>query len=60
LLESGLAFNVAATSAPIDAINIRTERIIVDLPEQFVQQVLAKNGDYQVRKQRSTILRAKQ
>jgi ATP-dependent RNA helicase DeaD len=34
---------------PRRTIKIRAEHTIVDVPEQFVQQVLAKNGDYQVR-----------
>ncbi len=44
----------------IGAIQIRAEHTIVDVPEQFLQQVLAKNGDYQVRKQQIMIERAKQ
>ena len=44
----------------IGAIKIRAAQTVVDVPEQFVQQVLAKNGDYQVRKQLITIERAKQ
>lgn len=44
----------------IGAIKIRAEDTIVDVPEQFVGQVLAKNGGYKMRKQWITIERAKQ
>ncbi len=44
----------------IGAIKIRAEDTIVDVPEQFVGQVLAKNGGYKMRKQWITIARAKQ
>jgi hypothetical protein len=46
--------------ATIGAIKIRAAHTVVDLPEGFVGQVLAKNGDYQVRKQLITIEKAKQ
>jgi len=44
----------------IGAIKIRAEHTILDVPEQFVQQVLAKKRGDQVRKQRITIKREKQ
>ena len=44
----------------IGKINIQEKHTLVDVPEKFVQQVLAKNGDYQLRKQRITIERAQQ
>jgi hypothetical protein len=55
-----IAYQTDIPGLTLGAIKSRAERTIVDLPEQFVQQVLAKYGDFQVRKQRSTIVRAKQ
>ena len=46
--------------ATVGAIKIRAAHTFVYLPEGFVQQVLAKNGDYQVRVQLITIEKAKQ
>ncbi len=46
--------------ATVGAIKIRAAHIVVDVPEGFVQQVLAKNGGYPVRKQLITIGKAKQ
>ena len=46
--------------ATIGAIKIRAAHTVVHVPEGFVQQVLAKNGDYQVHKQLITIEKAKQ
>jgi ATP-dependent RNA helicase DeaD len=55
-----IAYQTDIPGLTLGAIKSRAERTIVDLPEQFVQQVLAKNGDYQVRKQRITIEKTKQ
>jgi ATP-dependent RNA helicase DeaD len=55
-----IAYHADIPGRTIGAIKIRAEHTIVDVPEQFVGQVLAKNGDYQVRKQRITIERAEQ
>ena len=55
-----IAYNADIPGRTIGAIKIRADHTIVDVPEQFVSQVLAKNGDYQVRKQRITIERAQQ
>jgi ATP-dependent RNA helicase DeaD len=55
-----IAYNADIPGRTIGAIKIRANHTIVDVPEQFVGKVLAKNGDYQVRKQRITIERATQ
>ena len=55
-----IAYHAQIPGRTIRAIKIRAKYPILDVPEQFVQQVLAKNGDYQVRKQRITIERVKQ
>ena len=55
-----IAYHPDIPGRTIGAIKIRAEHPILDVPEQFVQQVLANNGGYQVRKQRITIERAKQ
>jgi ATP-dependent RNA helicase DeaD len=53
-----IAYHADIPGRSIGAIKIRSEHTIVDVPEQFVRQVLAKNGDYRVRKQQITIERA--
>jgi ATP-dependent RNA helicase DeaD len=55
-----IAYHSDIPGLTIGEIKIRAELTIVDVPEQFVQQVGAKNSDYQVRKQRITIGRTKQ
>ena len=55
-----IAYHSDIPGLTIGEIEIRAELTIVDMPEQFVQQVGAKNSDYQVRKQRITIGRTKQ
>ena len=55
-----IAYQTDIPGLSLGAIKSRAERIIVDVPEQFVRQVLAKKGDYRVRKQRSIIEIAKQ
>jgi hypothetical protein len=54
-----IAYHADIPGHTIGAIKIRAEHTLVDVPEQFVGQVLAKNGDYRVRKQHITIQRAK-
>ena len=54
-----IAYHADIPGRTIGAIKIRAEHTLVDVPEQFVGQVLAKNGDYRVRKQQITIQRAK-
>ena len=54
-----IAYHANIPGHTIGAIKIRSEHTLVDVPEQFVGQVLAKNGDYRVRKQHITIQRAK-
>jgi len=55
-----IAYHTDIPNLIIGAIKIRAEHTIVDVPQQFMQQVLTKNGDYQMRKQQITIERAKQ
>ena len=55
---STIAYHADIPGRTIGAIKIRAHDTIVDVPENFVQQVLAKNGDYLVRKQHITIKRA--
>jgi hypothetical protein len=55
-----IAYRAQIPGRTIRAIKIRAKHPILDVPEQFVQQVLAKNGYYKVRNQRITIERAKQ
>ena len=55
-----IAYHADILGRTTGAIKIRAGHPILDVPEQFMQQVLAKNGGYQVRKQRITIERAKQ
>jgi len=54
------AYHADIPGRAIGAIKIRAEHTILDVPEQFVQQVLAKKSGSQVRKQRITIKREKQ
>jgi ATP-dependent RNA helicase DeaD len=42
----------------IGAINILDKHTLVDLPERFVEQALAKNGKYRIRKNAVTLQRA--
>jgi ATP-dependent RNA helicase DeaD len=57
---AAIAYNAGIPGRTIGAIRIRPQHTIVDVPEQFVGQVLAKNGDYQIRSQQITIQRAQQ
>ncbi len=54
-----LAYHADIPGKTIGAIKIREVHTLVDVPEQYVPQVLAKSGDYQVRKQAITIELAK-
>jgi ATP-dependent RNA helicase DeaD len=54
-----IAAHAEIPGSTIGAIKIRAEHTIVDVPENLVPQVLARNGDYRVRKHRITIERAK-
>lgn len=54
-----IAFHADIPGKTIGAIKIRDEHTLVDVPEQYVPRVLAKSGDYQVRKQAVTVELAK-
>jgi ATP-dependent RNA helicase DeaD len=53
-----IAFHADIPGRTIGAIQIHDQQTLVDVPEQFVAQVLAKNGSYRVRKQLVTIATA--
>ncbi len=53
-----LAFHANIPGHVIGAINIRQEHSLVDVPEQFVDKVLAKEGSYRIRKQPISVERA--
>ena len=50
-----IAFHADIPGHTIGAIQIQDEQTLVDVPERFVTQVLAKNGSYRMRKQMVTI-----
>jgi hypothetical protein len=52
-----IAFHADIPGRAIGAIQIQDQHTLVDVPEQFVAQVLAKNGKYQVRKRPLTVER---
>lgn len=52
-----IAFHADIPGRAIGAIQIQEQHTLVDVPEQFVAQVLAKNGKYQVRKRPLTVER---
>jgi len=54
------AYHADIPARTIGAIKIRAGHTILDVPEGFVQQVLAKKRGYQVRELRITIKREKQ
>jgi ATP-dependent RNA helicase DeaD len=54
-----IAYHADIPGKTIGAIKIQAGQTFVDVPEQFVSQVLAKSGDYQVRKHAITIELAK-
>jgi ATP-dependent RNA helicase DeaD len=47
-----IAFHADIPGSTIGAIHIQDEHTLVDVPEQFAQQVLAKTGSYRVRKKK--------
>jgi ATP-dependent RNA helicase DeaD len=53
-----IAFHADIPGHTIGAIQIQDHLTLVDVPEKFVAQVLAKNGSYRVRKQAVTIVAA--
>jgi ATP-dependent RNA helicase DeaD len=53
-----IAFHADIPGRTIGAIKIHDQQTLVDVPEQYVAQVLAKNGSYRVRKQLVTIATA--
>ncbi|WP_420628073.1 DEAD/DEAH box helicase [Candidatus Leptofilum sp.] len=53
-----IAFHADIPGSTIGAIHIQDDRTLVDVPEQFAQQVLDKTGNYRVRKKRLSIERA--
>ena len=53
-----IAFHADIPGHTIGAIKIHDQQTLVDVPEQYVNQVLAKNGSYRVRKQLVTIATA--
>jgi ATP-dependent RNA helicase DeaD len=50
-----IAFHADIPGHTIGAIQIQDQQTLVDIPERFVAQVLAKNGSYRMRKQTVTI-----
>lgn len=50
-----IAFHADIPGSTIGAIHIQDEHTLVDVPEQFAQQVLAKTGSYRVRKKRLNV-----
>ncbi|WP_420644345.1 DEAD/DEAH box helicase [Candidatus Leptofilum sp.] len=53
-----IAFHADIPGSTIGAIHIQDEHTLVDVPEQFAEQVLAKTGNYRVRKKHLSIERA--
>jgi ATP-dependent RNA helicase DeaD len=53
-----IAFHANIPGNVIGAIAIRQEHTLVDIPEQFVDQVLAKAGSYKIRRQPISVERA--
>lgn len=53
-----IAYHADIPGRVLGAIRIRDGHTLVDVPEQFVDQVLAQNGRYRVRKQEIAIERA--
>jgi ATP-dependent RNA helicase DeaD len=53
-----IAFHANIPGHVIGAINIRHEHSLVDVPEQFVDKVLSKEGSYRIRKQPISVERA--
>ena len=55
---ASLAYNADIPGGQIGAIKIRDRDTIVDIPEQFVDKILAKNGNYKIRRKDIRIERA--
>lgn len=53
-----IAFHADIPGSTIGAIHIQEEHTLVDVPEQFAKQVLAKTGSFRVRKKRLSVERA--
>jgi ATP-dependent RNA helicase DeaD len=54
-IVGSIAYFADIPGRSIGAIRIEQDHTLVDVPEQFVQQVLSKKDDYQIRRQRITI-----
>jgi ATP-dependent RNA helicase DeaD len=52
---AAIARNAAIPGHAIGAIRIQERQTFVDVPEQFVNRVLAKAGQYQIRQQTVTV-----
>ncbi|MEZ4590099.1 MAG: DEAD/DEAH box helicase [Chloroflexota bacterium] len=53
-----IAFHADIPGSTLGAIHIQEDRTLVDVPQQYAEQVLAKTGNYRVRKKRLSIERA--
>jgi ATP-dependent RNA helicase DeaD len=53
-----IAHHAQIPGRTIGSIRIQEDHTTVDIPDQFVAQVLAKTGHYQVHKQKVSIERA--
>lgn len=53
-----IAFHADIPGRTIGAIRIQEQHTLVDVPEQFVDQVLEKSGSYQIHRQPVTIVKA--
>jgi ATP-dependent RNA helicase DeaD len=53
-----IAYHANIPGKTIGAIRIQQDHTLVDVPEQFVQQVLAKGDSYRIREHRVTVARA--
>jgi ATP-dependent RNA helicase DeaD len=55
---SSLAYYAQIPGSSIGRISIEDKYTLVDVPEQFAPQVLAKTGKYRIRQQAVTVERA--
>lgn len=53
-----IAFHADIPGSTIGAIRIQEDHTLIDVPQQFAEQVLAKTGSYRVRKKRLSVERA--
>ncbi len=51
-----IAYHANIPGRAIGAISIQDSQTLVDVPEQFVDQVLAKNGDYRLRNKEKIVI----